>query len=92
MAMLYDPLTALAALGATARLTMDAQGQKSVTLTWSRASRRVDQRKGAAILARFARLLLLQLDVPPGQRPRTVQQLVACGRIRVVDRRFVLVG
>ena len=90
MAMLYDPLTALAALGATARLTTDAQGQKIVTLTWSRASRHADQRRGAAILARFARLLLLQLDVPTGHRPRTVQQLVACGRIRVVGRRFVL--
>ena len=88
MAMLYDPLTALAALGATARLTTDAQGQKSVTLTWSRASRHVDQRKGAAILVRFARLLLLQLDVPPGQRPRTVQQLVAAGRVKVEGRKF----
>lgn len=90
MAMLYNPLTALAALGATARLTTDAQGQKSVTLIWSRASRRVDQRKGAAILARFARLLLLQLDVPPGQRPRTVQQLVACGRIMIDGKRYKL--
>lgn len=91
MATLYDPLIALCALGATARLTTDVHGQKSVTLTWALASSRVDQRRGAAILARFARLLVLQLDVPPGQRPRTVQQLVACGRVRVVGGRFVLV-
>ena len=90
MAMLYDPLSALSALGATARLTTDAQGQQTVTLTWSRSSRRVDQRKGAAILARFTRLLMLQLDVPPGQRPRTVQQLVACGRIMIDGKRYKL--
>ena len=92
MAMLYDPLTALAALGATARLTTDAQGQKIVTLTWSRASRRVDQRRGAAILARFSRLLMLQLDVPTGQRPRTVQQLIASGRVRIDGKRYKLIG
>ena len=90
MAMLYDPLIALRGLGATARLATDEHGQKFVTLTWSRASRRADQRRGAAILARFARLLVLQLDVPAGARPRTVQQLVACGRIRVVGGRFLL--
>ena len=89
MAMLYDPLTALRALGATARLITDAQGQKTVSLTWSRASRRVDQRRGVAILARFARLLVLQLDVPPGHKARTVQQLVACGRVRVAGGRFI---
>ena len=88
--MLYDPLTALRALGATARLATDAQGQKSVTLTWSQASSRADQRWGAAILARFARLLALQLDVSAGQRPRSVQQLMAADRVRVVEGRFVL--
>lgn len=91
MAMLYDPLTALRALGATARLTTDVHGQKTVTLTWSRASRCADQRAGARILARFERLLIIQLDVPPGHKARTVQQLVASGRVRVVGGRFVLV-
>lgn len=90
MAMLYDPLLTLRALGATARLATDVHGQKSVTLTWSLASRRADQRRGAAILARFARLLALQLDVPPGHKARTVQQMVASGRVRVVGGRFVL--
>lgn len=89
--MLYDPLIALRALGATARLATDARGQKSVTLTWAMDSRRADQRRGAAILARFGRLLVLQLDVPPGHKTRTVQQLVAAGRVRVVGGRFVLV-
>lgn len=90
MAMLYDPLTVLRELGATARLITDVQGQKTVSLTWSLASSRADQRRGAAILTRFARLLVLQLDVPTGARPRTVQQLVASGRLRVVGGRFVL--
>lgn len=91
MATLYDPLIALCALGATARLTTDAHGKKSVTLTWSLASSRADQRRGAAILGRFDRLLALQLDVPPGHKARTVQQLVASGQVRVVGGRFVLV-
>ena len=90
MATLYDPLIALRALGATACLTTDVHGQKSVTLTWALASSRADQRRGAAILARFARLLVLQLDVPQGHAPRTVQQLVASGRLRVAGGRFVL--
>lgn len=89
MAMLYDPLTALRALGATARLATDVHGQKTVSLTWSLASSRVDQRRGAVILARFARLLVLQLDVPPGHKARTVQQLVASGRVRVIGGRFI---
>ena len=87
--MLYDPLLALSALGATACLATDAQGQKAVTLTWSQASSRADQRLGAVILARFDRLLMLQLDVPPGHKARTVQQLVASGRVRVVGGRFI---
>lgn len=90
--MLYDPLTALRALGATARLATDAHGKKSVTLTWALASSRADQRRGAAILARFARLLALQLDVPAGLLPRSVQQLVAAGCVRVVGGRFVFVN
>ena len=90
--MLYDPLIALRALGATASLTEDVHGQKSVTLILSRVSRRGDQRRGTAILARFSRLLMLQLDVLQGQRPRTVQQLIASGRVRIDGKRYKLVG
>lgn len=90
MQTLFDPLAKLAALGAYARLVIDAQGNKSVDLTWSRDSRRANQRRGYAIRSRFALLLILQLDVPPGDRPRTVQQLVAMGRVSVAGGRFVL--
>lgn len=42
------------------------------------------------IASRFERLILLQCDVPPGWRPRTVQQLVAMGKIEVVAGRYIL--
>jgi hypothetical protein len=50
-----------------------------------------DARKAQAILIRYERLLLLQLDVPPGDRPRTVQQLVASGKIRVAGGKYRLI-
>ena len=90
MQTLFDPLAKLAALGAYARLVIYAQGNKSVDLTWSRDSGRANQRRGYAIRSRFALLLILQLDVPPGDRPRTVQQLVAMGRVSVAGGHFVL--
>lgn len=30
----------------------------------------------------------LQLDVPPGENPRTIQQLVGVGRVRWTGQRF----
>lgn len=87
---LFDPLAALTALGAYVHADTLPDGQRAIRLTWRHDSRRSAQRKGEVLRARFERLLLLQLDVPPGHRPRTVQQLVASGRLRVVERRFVL--
>ena len=87
---LFDPLAALTALGAYVHADTLPDGQRAIRLTWRHESRRSAQRKGEVLRARFERLLLLQLNVPPGHRPRTVQQLVASGRLRVVERRFVL--
>lgn len=42
------------------------------------------------IVRRYERLLLLQLDVPLGTKPRTVQQLLASGRLKVVRGRYML--
>ena len=50
-----------------------------------------EARKAQTIRARYERLLLLQLDVAPGDRPRTVQQLVANGKIRVVGGKYKLI-
>jgi len=40
--------------------------------------------------AHFDALLKLQLDVPPGERPRTIQQLVGVGRVLWRNSRFIL--
>lgn len=86
---LYDPLAKLGFLGATARIAHRQDGTPHIVLTWRRNSSYADQRKGEVIRKRFERLLLIQLDVPPGHRPRTVQQLVASGRLLVVNGRYV---
>lgn len=90
MQTLFDPLAKLAGLGAYAHLCTAPDGATCVTLTYARTSIRKAQREAQAIATKFERLLLLQLDVPSGHRPRTVQQLVASGRVRVVGGRFIL--
>ena len=90
MPALFDPLASLAALGAYPRLTTAPDGAIYITLTYSSTSTHKSQRKAQAVAARFERLLLLQLDVPDGHNPRTVQQLVAIRRVLVADGRYVL--
>ena len=92
MQTLFDPLTKIAALGAFPHLALAADGEKQISLTFARAASRKAQRDAQAIAARFERLLVLQLDVGTGQQPRTVQQLLASGRIRVVGGRYILAG
>lgn len=87
MATLFDPLIYLRGLGAYVHADDAAEG-KRIRLTWRHDSRRSAQRKGEVIRARFERLLLMQLDVPAGHQPRTVQQLVAAGKILVVNGRY----
>lgn len=88
MAILFDPLTYLRGLGAYVHVEDAAEG-KRIRLTWRHDSRRSAQRKGEVIRARFERLLLMQLDVPAGYQPRTVQQLVAAKKLKVVAGRYV---
>jgi len=89
---LFDPLTALTALGAYVHADTLPDGQRAIRLTWRHDSRRSAQRTGEVLRVRFERLLLLQLDVPPGHRPRTVQQLVAARRVQIIEGRYVLKG
>ncbi len=90
MAALFDPLVKLASLGAYVRIVVDANGSKKIQLTYARYCRADDAKKAQDIASRFERLILLQCDVPPEWRPRTVQQLVAMGKIRVVAGRYIL--
>ncbi|WP_288230014.1 hypothetical protein [uncultured Desulfovibrio sp.] len=90
MAALFDPLVKLTSLGAYVRIVIDANGSKKIQLTYERYCRADDVKKAQGIASRFERLILLQCDVPPGWRPRTVQQLVAMGKIGVVAGRYIL--
>ena len=79
----------LAALGAYPHLEVSTDGSKNVTLTFARSSTHKAQQRAQALLKRYERLLLMQLDVNPGCIPRTVQQLVASGRIKIKDGKFL---
>lgn len=63
----------------------------AVQLTFESDVRRAKRTKLYAFAARYDLLLRMQLDVPPGERPCTVQQLLAAGRIRVHDGKYVRV-
>ena len=86
---MIDPLVKLAALGAYPHLEVSTDGSKNVTLTFARSSTHKAQQRAQALLKRYERLLLMQLDVNPGCIPRTVQQLVASGRIKIKDGKFL---
>ena len=90
MCKLFDPLVKLADLGANVHIVADATGQKKVRLTFAGFCRKDDVKKVQIIASRFERLILLQYDVPPRWRSRTVQQLVAAGKVVVVSSRFIL--
>ena len=92
MAAMIDPLVKLTALGAYPHLKAGEDGSKCITLTFARSSTRKAQQKAQMLLERYERLLLIQLDVKPGCIPRTVQQLVAAGRIRIECGKFKLVN
>ena len=88
---MIDPLVKLAALGAYPHLEVSTDGSKNVTLTFARSSTHKAQHRAQALLKRYERLLLMQLDVKPSCIPRTVQQLVASGKIRIENGKFKLV-
>jgi hypothetical protein len=81
---LLDPLDRLRQLGAHVGLERGA-----VRLLFEDHVRREKRRQAYAFAERYDALLRMQLDVPTGERPRTVQQLVAAGRIVVRGGQYV---
>jgi hypothetical protein len=82
----FDPRAWLARKGCVASLAADG----SVQLLFDEYMRREVRERIRRIIRNWDGLLRLQLDVPPGTRPRTVQQLMAAGRIRIRDGRYVV--
>ena len=63
----------------------------AVPLTFVADVRREKRTKLYAFAAQYDQLLRMQLDVPSGERPRTVQQLLTAGRIKIHDGKYVRV-
>lgn len=78
---LYDPLAWLVARHILVQLAPDGE----VYLRFRRDVSYADRRRSQEICGVYGWLLRLQLDVPAGVRPRTVQQLVASGRLKLTD-------
>lgn len=88
MPTLFDPLSWLATKGATASLV--ATGEAVAPLRVSQSVRQDLRHRIWRVVTPYLGLLKLQLDVESGTRPRTVQQLLAAGRVRVVAGRVEL--
>ena len=85
---MFDPLFWLRSKGAVASLDKDG----GVQLLFSEYTNRETRERIKRVIAKhYAGLLKMQLDVPPGTRPRTVQQLRAAGRLKIIDGKYVLV-
>ena len=88
MPAMFDPLSWLHSKGAVA--TLDDAGE--VQLLFDQYMPRPMRERIRRVVTPYMALLRLQLDVEPGTRPRTVQQLVASGRLKIVDGRYRVVG
>lgn len=89
MSALFDPLLWLAGKGVTPYVALDGQ----LRLRFGDKPPRFAERENIRFrVAPYEALLRLQLDVPEGDRPRTVRQLLASGRIVLRKGRYVLVG
>ena len=88
MPTMFDPLSWLSTKGAFA--TLDKAGE--VQLLFDQYMPRPMRERIRRVVTPYMALLRLQLDVEPGTRPRTVQQLVAAGRLKIMDGRYRLVG
>ena len=84
---MFDPLHWLATKGAVASLDKDGE----VQLLFDQYTPQDMRRRIRRVVAPYMSILRLQLDMPPGTRPRTVQQLVASGRLKIVEGRYRLV-
>lgn len=82
---LTDPLAVLRSKGADVFLEAGR-----IRLSFGRSMRWDIRKRCYEYAAHFDALLKLQLDVPPGERPRTIQQLVGVGRVLWRNGRFIL--
>lgn len=83
---LFDPLAFIKSHGGLVRLD---GGRIVVTFEWATRERREACHK---VARRYNALLKLQFAVVPGEKPRTVQQLVAAGRVVVKGGRYRVMG
>lgn len=90
--LLVDPLSVIRRLGADVTLVVEPGGNKAVALHLPTNLRSNDVLRAKRYFETYRKLLLLQLDVPEGGRPRTVQQLVAFGVVKVRGGKYVMVG
>ncbi len=88
---IFDPLVFFAAVGAYPHLSTNDDGSKSITLTFVRTATYQGHKQASVVAKKFERLLILQLNVPEGAKPRSVQQLVGNGRIEINNGRYVFV-
>ena len=91
MEVLFDPLVFLAAVGAYPHLTTDDDGTRGIILTYARTSTYHGHKQAQAIAKKFERLLILQLHGPEGTKPRSLQQLITSGRIKVSKGQYLFV-
>ncbi|WP_428558616.1 MAG: hypothetical protein ACP59X_12200 [Solidesulfovibrio sp. DCME] len=82
---LTDPLAVLRLKGARVSLV-----EGEIRLLFENHVRREIRKRCYEYAAHFDALLRLQLEVPPGENPRTIQQLVGVGRVLWRDGRFVI--
>jgi len=87
MPTMFDPNHWLRTKGAVASIDKDGE----VQLLFDDSTPQETRRRIRRVVEPYMGLLRLQLEVPPGTRPRTVQQLVASGRLKIVEGRYRLV-
>ena len=81
MPAMFDPLHWLSTKGSVAFLNKRGE----VQVLFHESSPQPMRRRIKRVVEPYLGLLKLQLDVSPGTRPRTVQQLVASGRLKIVE-------
>ena len=81
MPTMFDPLSWLATKGAVAIL--DKSGE--IQFLFDQYTPRPMRDRIRRVVEPYRALLKIQLDVEPGTRPRTVQQLVASGKLKIVE-------
>ena len=83
----FDPLAELRRMGCRVRLDAGR-----VVMDYGTCSTATARRRAGGLVMDYEPLLRLQLDVPPGEQPRTVRQLLASGKIEVREGRYRLRG